>query len=182
MIKTKFDVRFREIPFDTNALTKAQKAVSDDLSSALKALENDPTELDRMDYFRVLSRASDLRRFEFNYEEALQGFEAASEFWLSVDWHKAAFLCDLKVALCRAYFETNANAKDFDPLLERLEGNEELSIYRFFFYQFRGQVLAFHEKFDLAESDFRFGLNLSQELGKKKQVERFTFFIEKIKR
>lgn len=179
MIRTKFDDRFREIPLDINALKTARQSIEKDLPSALLALEDEPSQLDEIDYYRLLSRASDLERFELKYALALVGFEKTSKFWASIDWKKAAFLCDLKAALCRGYLDQlDASVEAFDSLLASLKKNEKLQIYQLFFYQFRGQVFAFHEDRNLAEADFRLALRISTEAGKRKQIERFRYFIE----
>ncbi len=182
MLKTKFDERLREIPIDIQALYLARKGVETDLATALSSLEMSPTELDKMDYYRLLSRASDLERFEYKYAPALNGFERTSRFWTSVDWEKAAFLCDLKAELCRGYLEVAYGISSrFAPLLDRLENDPAaLDIYRLFFYQFRGQVFAFHEDFERARADFSLALKLSVDAGKKKQIERFTYFVESV--
>ena len=178
MIRTKFDERFREIPVDTEALKKARRQLENDLPSALSALEKEPTELDQIDYYRLLSRTSDLDRFEFSYSKALLGFESTSTFWKSIDWGKAAFLCDLKAALCRGYLQEERTEHAFEPLFERMNEDEGLLIYQFFLYQYRGQIFAFHGNQSQAETDFLAGLERSKAGRKKKQTERFLYFIQ----
>lgn len=174
MIKTKFDLRFREIPLDIDSLKNARQGVQSDLAVAMIALENDPNELDQIDYYRLLSRASDLDRFELNYSDARVGFKRTSLFWKSIDWGKAAFLCDLKAALCRGYLDESFSVEDFDSLFEQLKSDDSLQIYYVFVHQYRGQLFAFHKQNRLAEVDFRLGLKISTDSKKKKQIQRFT--------
>lgn len=178
MIKTKFDDRFREIPIDIATLEKARQNIQKDFPTALNALEDDPSELDKIDYYRLLSRASDLDRFELNYTKAFEGFEKTSLFWKSIGWKKAAFLCDLKAALCWGY--TNEENERFSALLPPLKEEAELSIYELFFYQFRGQIFVFHGDKIAAENDFRRALKMSVDNAKRKQIDRFNYFLEGI--
>jgi len=142
VIATQFDEHLREVPKDPDAYDKACLKNAKNLDCAAKALEN-ATELDKIDYYRALSRSADLHRFSFRYEEAGSLFSEVSIFWRSIGWGKAAFLCDLKAELCSGYVREKYDNRGFDFLLSTLNESAELQVYLPFYHQYRGQILAF---------------------------------------